>query len=244
MEDEDDTDWAGLEGRLVKKGEECDVKEDTEEEDTPHSESQLAPRNAPHVHTISTDLVPHQALDDEGHTPLNRDGHPQTTSSCGVQVADTAHHTHCLHDIMRSPEHTYLNDSEPAICVHEGQTPGFNANVQAHRAPWPGPGTITNEQDVHPVSAALREGEEKWMPSVSSKQTAAPGTPSTSNTPISPALSSKATPSPSEPAPELDVSPTPAESATNAHQECAPTVANSARTRLPGQFHMDIVSST
>jgi len=61
------------------------------------------------------------------------------------------------------------------------------------------------------------------MPTVSSEQTAAPGTPLTSNTPILPASSSKATLSSSEPAPELDSSPSPAESAMNAQQERAPT---------------------
>jgi len=223
VEDEDNTNWAGLEGRPVKKGEECNIKEDAEEEDTPHSESQLAPHNMLHMHAISDDQVPHWALDDEGHTPLNGDGCPRTTSSCGAQVVDTMCHMHCLHDIVCSPECAHLNNPEPAICMHEGQTPGFNANMQAHQAPWPGPGTVTDEQDIHPVLAAQLEGEGLWVPSMSSEQTAAPGTPSISNTPISPASSSKATPSPSEPAPELDVSPSPAESATNAHQEHAPS---------------------
>jgi len=61
------------------------------------------------------------------------------------------------------------------------------------------------------------------MLSVSSKQTAVPGTPSTSNAPISPALSYKATLSSSKPAPELDSSLLPAELAMNAQQEHAPT---------------------
>jgi len=223
MEDEDNTDWARLEGRLVKKGEECNIKEDVKEEDTPHSESQLAPHNVLHACTISTSLVPCRALDGEGYTPQIGDGCPQTTSSCGEQVVDTAHHTHCLHDIVRSLERAHLNDPKPAICAHKGQAPGFNANMQAHRAPWPGPGTVTDELDVHLASAALLKGEEKWMLSVSSEQTAAPGTPSISNAPISPASSPEATPSPSKPAPELDVSPTLAELATNAHQERVPT---------------------
>jgi len=192
-EDEDDLEWAGLEGPLVKEGEETDVEEEAEE-GTPRSESQLAP---------------HTTL----HAPQIGDERPQTTSSCGEQVADT----------MRPPEHTHFDDPEPAIHLREGQTPGFNAIAKAHRAPWPGPGTITKEQDVHPASAALLEGEEMWMLSMSSEQTAAPGTPLTSNALTSPASPSEATPSSSEPAPELDSSPSPAESVTNTQQEHAPT---------------------
>jgi len=217
-EDEDDLDCAALDGQPVKEGEETDVEEEAEE-GTPHSESQLAPRNALHARAISNDQVPHRALDDEGHTPLNGDGRPQTTSSCGVQVADTAHHAHCLHNVVRSPERTHLNDPEPAICAHEGQAPGFNANAQAHQAPWPRPGTVTDEQDVHPASAAQLKGEGLWVPSTSSEQTAAPGTPLTSNAPILPALPFEATPSSPKPAPELDSLLSLAESAMNAQQE-------------------------
>jgi len=221
-EDEDDTDCAALDGRPVKEGEETDVEEEAEE-GTPHSESQLTPCNALHARAISDDQVPHWALDDEGHTPLNGDGRPRTTSLRREQVADTMCHAHRPHDIVRSPERAHLNDPEPAICMREGQTPGFNANAQAHQAPWPRPGTVTDEQDVHPASAAQLEGEGLRVPSTSSEQTAAPGTPSTSNAPILPALSSEATPSSSEPAPELDSPLSPAESATNAQQERAPT---------------------
>jgi len=204
MEDEDDLDWAGLEGLLVKEGKETDVEEEPEEEDIPCSESRP---------------IPHTAL----HAPQIGDKRPRTTSLCGEQVADTVRHVHHLQDAVRSPEHAHLDNPEPAIRVHKGQTPSFNANMQAHRASWPGPGNVTEEQDVHPASAALLKGEEKWMPTASSKQTAALGTPSTFNTPISPASSSKATPSSSEPAPELDSSPLPAELVTNAQQECAPS---------------------
>jgi len=219
-EDEDDLDCATLDGRPVKEGEETDVKEEAKE-GTPHSESQLAPRNALHARTISDDQVPHRALDDKGHTPLNGDRRPQTTSSCGAQVVDTAHHAHRLHNVVRSPEHTHLNDPEPAICAREGQAPGFNANAQAHRAPWPRPGTVTNKQDVHPASAAQLEGEGLWVPSMSSKQTAVPGTPSTSNAPILPTSPFEATPSSPKPAPELDSLLSLAELATNAQQEHA-----------------------
>jgi len=204
VEDEDDLDWAGLEGPLVKEGEETDVEEEPEEEDIPRSESRPVPRTALHAPQIG-------------------DERPRTTSSSGEQVAETVHHAHRLHDAVRPPEHVHLDNPKPAVCAREGQTPDFNANAQAHRAPCPGPGTVTEEQDVHPASAALLEGEEMWMPSVSSEQTAVPGTPSTSNALTSPALPSEATPSSSEPAPELDISPSPAESATNAQQERAPT---------------------
>jgi len=217
-EDEDDTNCAALDGWPVKEGEETDVEEEAEE-GTPHSESQLAPHNALHVCAISDDQVPHRALDDKGHTPLNGDGRPRTTSSCRAQVADTARHAHRLHNVVRSPEHTHLNNPEPAICARKGQTPGFNTNAQAHQAPWPRPGTVTDEQDIHPASAAQLEGEGLQVLSMSSEQTAASGTPSTSNAPILPASSFEATPSSPKPAPELDSSLSPAESATNAQQE-------------------------
>jgi len=125
---------------------------------------------------------------------------------------------------MRLPEHAHLDDPEPAVHVREGQTPDFNANVQAHRAPCPGPGTITDEQDIYPASAAQLKGEILQVPSMSSKQTAAPGTPSTFSAPTSPASPSEATPSSSVPAPELDISPSPAELVKNAQQELALTL--------------------
>ena len=201
-EDEDDLDWAGLEGLLVKEGEETDVEEEAKE-GTPQSKSQLAPHTALHVPQIG-------------------DKRPRTTSSSREQVAETVHHAHRLHNAVHPPEHAHFNDPEPAIRMHKGQTPSFNAIAKAHQAPWPGPGTVTEEQDVHPASAALLKGEEMWMLSMSSEQTAAPGTPLTSNALILPASSSEATPSSSEPAPELDSSSKPAELATNAQQECAP----------------------
>jgi len=213
-EDEDDTNWARLEGQPVKKGEECNVKEDTEKEDTPYSKSQLAPCNMLHVYTISTDLVPHQALDGEGYTPQIGDRHPQTISLCREQVADTMCHIHHLHNVVHSLEHAHLNDPKPATCMCKGQ---------AHQAPWPRPGTVTEEQDAHPASAALLKGEKKWMLSMSSKQTAALDTSLISNTPILPTLSPEATPLPSKPAPGLNVSPSPVGLAENAQQECVPS---------------------
>ena len=85
-------------------------------------------------------------------------------------------HAHRPHNVVRSPEIAHLDDPEPAVHACEGQTLGFNANVQAYQAPCPGPGTVTDEQDVHPASAAQLEGEELRVPRMSSKQTAAPGT--------------------------------------------------------------------
>ena len=201
MEDKDDLNCTRLDSWPVKEGEDMDVKEEAEE-GTPHSESQLAP------HTML-------------YTPQIGDKHPRTTSLCREQVADTVRHTYHLHNTMCLPEHAHLNNPEPAVCARKGQALGFNANAQAHQAPCPGPGIITNKQDVHPAPAAPLKGEDLWVLSMSSKQTAVPGTPLTSNTPISLALPSKATPSPLVPAPELEISPLPAVSAKNTQQERA-----------------------
>ena len=130
-------------------------------------------------------------------------------------------HAHCLHDTVCPLESAHLNDPKPAIYVRKGQSPGFDTDVQAHQAPWPGPGTMTEEQGVHWVPAALLKGEEKRMPAMSSEQAAVPGTCLTSNALTSPTLSSEATPSSPEPAPELDISPSLAESAKNPQQELA-----------------------
>ena len=230
-EDEGEPDWAGFGIQLVKEGEECDAEEEAraaalpEKEDTPCSESRPTPHNVLHV-LASNNLVPCQALDEGGHTPQIGDGHPQTTSLYGEQVTDTMHHAHRLHDTVRPLESAHLNDPKPAICVRKGQSPGFDANVQAYQAPWPRPGTMTKEQGVHWVPAALLEGEEKRMPAMSSEQAAALGTRSTSNALTSPTLSSEATPSSPEPAPELDISPSPAESAKNPQQELAFTLSH------------------
>jgi len=152
---------------------------------------------------------------------------------------ETVHHAHHLHNAVRPLEHAHFNDPEPAIRAHEGQTPGFNAITKAHQAPWPRPGTVTKEQDVHPALAALLEGEEMWMLSISSEQTAALGTPLTSNALILPASSSEAIPSSSEPAPELDSLSKPAESAINAQQECAPSPSCTDTTAVKIGFDLD-----
>jgi len=57
-------------------------------------------------------------------------------------------------------------------CTHEGWRLSLDIDARTHQ---------TAEQDVQAASAALLEGEEKRMPSVSSEQAAIPGTPLTSN---------------------------------------------------------------
>jgi len=57
-------------------------------------------------------------------------------------------------------------------CMHKDRRPSLNIDAQIHQ---------TAEQDTQAAPAPLLKGEEKRMPSVSSKQAAAPGTPSTSN---------------------------------------------------------------
>lgn len=189
-EDEEDCDRAGSGTQPVKEGEETDVEEEVgaatllEEDSAPRSESQPAPHNALHMLTIGNDLVPRRALDEEGYTPQIGDGRPpRTTSLCGGQVADTMSHAHRLHDVVRSPEFAHLDDPEPAIRAREGQSPGFGADAQAHQAPWPEPGTVIEEPDVHPASAAQLEGEKLRVPAMCSEQTAAPDTPSSFNSP-------------------------------------------------------------
>ena len=85
-----------------------------------------------HVHTTSNDLVPRRALDEGGYTPQIRDGRLRTTFLCRKQVTDTMCHAHHLHDVVHPLEFAHLNDPKPAIHVHKGQSPGFNADAQAH----------------------------------------------------------------------------------------------------------------
>ena len=56
--------------------------------------------------------------------------------------------------------------------AREDRRPSLNVDMQTHQ---------TAEQDAQVASAALLEGEEKSTPSMSSKQAAVLGTPSTSN---------------------------------------------------------------
>ena len=138
---------------------------------------------APHALAITSTPEPHWAPGEEGYTPHIGDGLVRTTSSYGEQVTDTMRHTHRPHDIVRSPELAHRDDPKPAIRACEGQSPGFDAITQAQQAPWLGPGTTTEEQDVQSASAAPLEGEEKRLPAAGSEQTAVPGTPSTFNSP-------------------------------------------------------------
>ena len=198
--DDDDLDWAGLNDRLVKEGEEWDVKEEAGavttplEDSAPRTKSKPAPHIALHVHAITSMLVPLGAPDIEGCTPHIGDGRLRTTSSSGEQVMDTMRHAHHPQDVADSPEFAHPNDPKLAICAREGQSHGFDADMQADQAPWLGPGTVTKEQDVPLASAAQLKGEEMRKPTAGSKQIAAPGTPSIFNAPKSPATPSMATP--------------------------------------------------
>jgi len=135
--DENDLDWAGLNDRLVKEGEEWDVEEEAGavttplEDSAPRTESKPAPHIALHVPAITSMLVPLGALDIEGYMPHIGDGRLRTTSSSGEQVADTMRHAHRPHDVADSPEFAHPNDLNPAICTREGQSHGFDADTQA-----------------------------------------------------------------------------------------------------------------
>ena len=126
--------------------------------------------------------------------PHTGDGLARTTSSHREQVVDIMRYAQCPHDIVCSPELAQLDDPKPAISAGEGQSPGFNAITQAHRAHWVGPGTTTEERDILLASAALLEGEEKRTPIGSSEQAAAPTIPSTPKQLSSPATFFQSTP--------------------------------------------------
>jgi hypothetical protein len=137
MEDAGDLDWAGLDIQLAKEGEKQDAEEEARaatllEDSTPHTGSQLVPHNAPHAHAITNTPEPHWAPGEEGYTPYNGDRHLRTTSPYGEQVVDTMCHAHRPHDIVYSPEFACLDDPRPAICACRGQSPSFNAIMQAH----------------------------------------------------------------------------------------------------------------
>ena len=84
------------------------------------------------------------------------------------------------------------SSSKLDVRTHKGCWLGFDCNSQAYRVYWPKPrkpGTVTIEQNIYFVSAALLKGEQLLIPTVSGKQTAVSDTPSTSNSlspPISP----------------------------------------------------------
>ena len=199
MGDEVNLDWAGLNDQLVKEGEEWDVKEKARavttllENSAPCTKSKPTPHIVLHAQSITSMLVPLGAPDIKGYMPYIRDGHLRTTSLSGEQVVDTMCHMNRPHNIVDSPEFAHPNDPKLATCMCKGQSHGFNTNTHADQAPWLRPGTVTKEQDVPLASAAQLKGEEQRMLNMSSKQTAALGSPSTFDTRKSPALSVKAT---------------------------------------------------
>jgi len=69
---------------------------------------------------------------------------------------------------------TLMPPNRIPLRANEDWRPSLDVDAQTHQ---------TAEQDVQVASAALLEGEEKRTPSVSSEQAAAPGTPSTFDTP-------------------------------------------------------------
>ena len=170
-----------------------DIKHDSNDEwEAFHTKTWGVEDIMPHMLAITSTLEPHWAPGEEGYMPHIGDRCIQTTSLYGEQVVDTMRHMHCPHDIMHSPELAHRNDPKPAIHACEGQSPGFDAIMQAQRAPWLGPGTTTEEQDIQLASAALLEGEEKRSLAVGSEQTAVPDTPSNFNLPNLPASPYKA----------------------------------------------------
>ena len=165
-----------------------DIEHDSNDEwEAFHTETWGMEDVVPHMLAITSTLEPHWAPGEEGYTPHIGDRHIRTTSSYGEQVVDTMCHMHRPHNIVCSPELAHRDNPKPAICASKGQSPGFNAITQAQQAPWLGPGTTTEEQDIQSVSAALLEGEEKRLPATVSEQAAVPGTPSNFNLPKLPA---------------------------------------------------------
>ena len=61
--------------------------------------------------------------------------------------------------------------------MHEAQWLDFDTNMRAHQVYWPGPGNVTVEWNVYFGMTALLKGEDEEAPAANSKQTVAPGTP-------------------------------------------------------------------
>src|SRR5712691_5679094 len=151
-----------------------------------------------HMHTHSHTLAAPGAPDEEG-------VHLQIVSLHGEHVANRLGWT--LLERVWAMEHTIWlpkpppmgcniwaydpNGSKPDTRMCEGQRLSSDIDARAHP---------TVEQDAQAASAALLKGEEKRMLSVSSKQAAVPGTPSTFDTPSLPLTAipanSEATPQP------------------------------------------------
>jgi hypothetical protein len=93
------------------------------------------------------------------------------------------------------------NGSKLDIHAREGWWLGFDIDAQAHRVFWPNSGTISVERNMYFASAGPLEGEESPFQIISSEQTAALDTPSTSDSPSSPVSSTQSTLSSSSPEP-------------------------------------------
>ena len=123
--------------------------------------------------------------------------------------------------------HVWVHDdsgSKLDVRAREGRWLGFDVDSRAHRVYWPRLGTVTVERNVYFASAAPLEGEQLQIPIIGSEQTAAPDTPSTSNSlspPISPVRS------PSSPSPE------------RAQEPDIPS-RRSTRTRMPSRIVRDL----
>jgi len=83
------------------------------------------------------------------------------------------------------------------VCAREGRWIGFDLDSRAHRVYWPKSDSVSVERNIYFATTAQLEGEELQVPTVSSKLTAAPDTP-TSSKPNSPSIPSSE-PSPSAP---------------------------------------------
>ena len=73
------------------------------------------------------------------------------------------------------------NGSKLDARAREGRWLGFDIDARAHRVFWPNSGTVSVERNVYFASAGPLEGEDSLFQIVSSEQTAAPDTPSTSD---------------------------------------------------------------
>jgi len=67
--------------------------------------------------------------------------------------------------------------SKLSICTCEGQWIGFDLDLWAHRIYWPKSDSVCVKRNVYFTSAAQLEGEEFWVPTVSSELTATLDTP-------------------------------------------------------------------
>ena len=73
---------------------------------------------------------------------------------------------------MHSTDQSKLH---PHAC--EARWLGLDTNMRAHRVYWPGPGNVTVERNIYFGTTASLEGEDEEAPAANSKQTVAPGIP-------------------------------------------------------------------